>query len=170
MKSTILLAVAAALLAPHGNAQNAKAEQEVRDLEQKYNAAYARNDLAEYFSYLANDFNQYLPGGRTNKQSYVDSWTKNINAGNKVLAADLSDLVIQSNPTGDAVVASYVLRVKEHSVRTNSDGESEYQETDVWFKRRGEWKVVHLNYAPKRAPRPQGQGGGSGQGAPTQNH
>jgi len=23
-----------------------------------------------------------------------------------------------------------------------------FQESDVWFKRNGEWKVVHLHYSP----------------------
>jgi hypothetical protein len=40
-------------------------EQEIRELEDKINGAYAANDLPAYFSYYATDFTQWLPEGRT---------------------------------------------------------------------------------------------------------
>jgi ketosteroid isomerase-like protein len=128
------------------------AEQEVRDFEQKYNGAYAANDLATYFSYLAPDFVQWLPSGRTDKASYQQSWTRFITGGGKILAADFSDLHIKIGPSGDTAVASYLLRVKTHSARGDSD--DTYQESDVLFRRDGAWKVVYLHYsaAPKKTP------------------
>ena len=127
-------------------------EQELRDFEQKYNGAYAANDLPTYFSYLAPDFVQWLPSGRTDKASYQQSWTRFITGGGKVLAADLSDLQIKMGPSGDTAVASYLLHVKTHSARGDSD--ETYQETDVLFRRDGVWKVVYLHYsaAPKKTP------------------
>ena len=128
------------------------AEQEIRDFEQKYNGAYAANDLPTYFSYLAPDFVQWLPSGRTDKASYQQSWTRFITGGGKVLAADFSDLQIKMGPSGDTAVASYLLHVKTHSARGDSD--ETYQETDVLFRREGAWKVVYLHYsaAPKKTP------------------
>ncbi len=128
------------------------AEREVRELEQKYNGAYAANDLPTYFGYLAPDFVQWLPSGRTDKATYQQSWTRFITNGGKVLAADVSDLQIKVGPSGDTAVASYLLHVKTHSARGDSD--ETYQETDVLFKRDGAWKVVYLHYspAPKKAP------------------
>ena len=122
------------------------AEQEVRDLEQKYNAAYAANDLPAYFAYLAPDFMQWLPSGRTDKASYEQSWTRFITGGGKVTSVDLSEMQIKIGPAGDSAVASYLLHVKTHSTRGDSD--DTYQETDVLFKRAGAWKVVYLHYSP----------------------
>jgi ketosteroid isomerase-like protein len=122
------------------------AEKEVLALEQQYNSAYAANDLPKYFSFLADDFSQFLPSGRTDKASYVKSWTRFLERGGKVMLAEFSDMKIQVNPTGDAAVASYLLHVKTQSARGLAD--DFYQESDVLFKRGGEWKVVHLNYAP----------------------
>src|SRR5262249_22826052 len=126
-------------------------EAQIREFETVYNAAYAANDLPKYFSYLAPDFAQWLPSGRTDKAAYQQSWTRFINGGGKVLSAEFSDLQIKVGPSGDTAVASYLLHVKTHSTRGDSD--ETYQETDVLFKRDGAWKVVYLHYspAPKKA-------------------
>src|SRR5688572_9157102 len=79
------------------HAQSA-AEKEIRDLEQKYNDAYAANDLPAYFGYLASDFAQWLPSGRTDKASYEASWTRYIKGGGKVLEAEISDLQVKVGP------------------------------------------------------------------------
>ena len=134
-----------------GAATPSTAEREVRDLEQKYNGAYAANDLPTYFAYLAADFVQWLPSGRTDKSAYQQSWTRFITNGGKVTAAEIGDLQIKIGPSGDSAVASYLLQVKTHSPRGDSD--DTYQETDVLFKRDGAWKIVYLHYspAPKKA-------------------
>ena len=144
-----LAAVPAAAQSP------AALEQQIRDLEQKYNAAYAANDLPTYFSYLADDFGQWLPSGRTDKASYQTSWTRFITGGGKVLSAELSDVQVKVSPVGDTAVVSYLLHVKTQSSRGTAD--ETYQETDVWFKRNNDWKVVFLHYAPapaRRSPQP----------------
>lgn len=131
----------------------AAVEKQIRDLEQKYNAAYAANDLPTYFSYLADDFGQWLPSGRTDKASYQTSWTRFITGGGKVLSAELSDVQVKVSPAADSAVVSYLLHVKTQSNRGTAD--ETYQETDVWFKRGNDWKVVSLHYsaaAPRRNP------------------
>ena len=144
----------ALLIAVPAAAQSAAGvEQQIRDLEQKYNAAYAANDLPAYFGYLATDFSQWLPSGRTDKASYQTSWTRFITNGGKVLSAELSDLRVAVGPNGDSAVASYLLHVKTQSTRGTSD--ETYQETDVWFKRDGAWKIVFLHYSPAPAKRSQ---------------
>jgi ketosteroid isomerase-like protein len=144
----ITLALGASLLPAQNNAKQAAAEKEILELEKQYNGAYAANDLPRYFSFLAEDFNQWLPSGRTDKASYQKSWTRFIEGGGKVLKAEFSNMVIQISPEGDSAIASYLLNVGTHSARGDSD--EFYQESDVFFKRNGEWKIVHLNYAPAR--------------------
>ncbi len=148
MKTSFVLLFTAISLAAQSTPQQMAAEKEVLDLEQKYNGAYGANDLPTYFSFLADDFSQFLPSGRTDKPSYQKSWTRFIEGGGKVMLAEFTDMKIQVNPAGDAAVASYLLHVKTQSKRGLAD--EYFQESDVLFKRGGQWKLVHLNYAPAK--------------------
>jgi ketosteroid isomerase-like protein len=128
-------------------AQQADTQQLIRDLEEKMNAAYAANDLPTYFAYYADDFTQWLPEGRTDLPQYEKQWTAFIRSGGKIEAAQPADMHIQVGPSGDSVVASYLLHVKTRSPKGEVSDE-DFQESDVWFKRNGTWKVVHLHYSP----------------------
>jgi ketosteroid isomerase-like protein len=132
-------------------AQSSDVQKEIQDLEDKSNAAYAANDLPTYFSFYAQDFTQWLPEGRTNLPEYVKMWTDNIKQGGKIEADHISDMHVQVDPSGDTAVASYLLHVRERTPKGEiNDGD--WHETDVWFKRDGVWKIVHLHYsaAPKK--------------------
>ena len=129
----------------------ANAEQEVRDFEQRANAAYEANDLPKYFSFYAKDFSQFLPEGRTDLPAYQKEWTEYIQSGNRVEKVQLSDMHVQVGPSGDTAVASYMLHVRT-KLKDGKISEEDNQESDVLFKRNGEWKVVFLHYsaAPKK--------------------
>jgi len=154
MMTVIMLSLIAALAAPQAptSTSMSAAQREILELEQRYNASYAANDLPTYFGYLAPDFAQWLPSGRTDKAAYQQSWTRFITGGGKVLSADISDVQITIGPSGDTAVASYLLRVKTRSARGESD--DTYQETDVLFKRNGAWTIVYLHYSPSPAKKP----------------
>jgi ketosteroid isomerase-like protein len=156
MKTGTFLAIFAVLAAALSTmplfAQPSDVEKQIRDLEDKANAAYAANDLPTYFSYYAPDFTQWLPDGRTDLPQYVKMWTYNIKQGGKIEADRVSDLHIQLGPSGDTAVASYLLHVKERSPK-GEVSDADYHESDVWFKRDGVWKIVHLHYSP--APKKQ---------------
>jgi hypothetical protein len=62
-------------------------EQQIRELEETINGAYAANDLPTYFSYYASDFSQWLPEGRTDLPTYQKDWTNFIQSGGRVEAA-----------------------------------------------------------------------------------
>jgi ketosteroid isomerase-like protein len=129
-------------------------EQQIRDLEEKINGAYAANDLPTYFSYYATDFSQWLPEGRTDLPTYQKDWTGFIQSGGRVESATFSDLLIQMGPSGDTAVASYILRVRTRNAK-GVVSEEDNQESDVFFKRGGTWKIVFLHYSPapkKKAP------------------
>jgi ketosteroid isomerase-like protein len=126
-------------------------EQQIRELEDKVNGAYAANDLTTYFSYYAPDFSQWLPEGRTDLGTYQKEWTGFIQGGGRVESANYSDLHIQVGPSGDTAVASYILRVRTRNAK-GEVSEEDNQESDVFFKRGGAWKIVFLHYslAPKK--------------------
>jgi ketosteroid isomerase-like protein len=128
-------------------AQSTGVEQQIRELEQKMNDAYGKNDLPTYFSYYAPDFVQWLPEGRTDLDKYKKDWTEYIKKGNQVQEVKLKDVTVRVGPSQDSAVFAYILYVKT-KLADGKVTEEENQETDVWFKRQGEWKVVTLHYSP----------------------
>ena len=105
--AVILLAVAS--LYPKAAMAQSAAEQEISELEQKMNAAYAANDLPTYFAFYSKDFTQWLPEGRTDLPQYEKMWTGFIKSGGAVVSDEISDMHIQIGPSGDTAVASYLL-------------------------------------------------------------
>jgi ketosteroid isomerase-like protein len=146
----VLLVMLLAAAAPAGAQPPASAaEREVRAVVAAYNADYAANDLDAYFKAFAPDLTQWFPEGRVDLPSYRASWGKYIGAGNRLQGAEVRDLRVQIGPSGDAAVATYVLRVTTRTVQGAVSVEDN-QETDVLFKRAGAWTIVHVNYAPAR--------------------
>lgn len=140
---------AAALLLTKSHAATTP-EQEVRDVEKQANAAYEANDLQKYFSFYADDFTQYLPEGRSDLAAYKKEWTGYIGEGNRVQTVSLTDMQVQVGPSGDSAVASYIIHVRT-KLKDGKITDEDNQESDVLFKRNGQWKVVFLHYsaAPK---------------------
>ena len=117
-----------------------------------YNAAYGRNDLDAYFTSFAPDLTQWFPSGRVDLPSYQASWRKYIGEGNRLEGVEVRDLRVQIGPSADTAVATYILRVTERTAKGEVTTEDN-QETDVLFKRNGQWTIVHVNYAPARKPK-----------------
>ena len=147
LAAALMLLISVAFLAPSAKPGAASAEDEVRDLEQRVNAAYQANDLPKYFSYYAADFSQFLPEGRTDLDGYKKEWTTYIGEGNRVQKVEISDLHIQIGPNKDTAVASYTLHVRT-KLKDGKITDEDNQESDIFFKRNGEWKIVFLHYSP----------------------
>jgi ketosteroid isomerase-like protein len=128
------------------------AETDVRNVVLAVNKAYAQNDLPTYWSHYDPTLTQWWPEGRVELPSYQRQWTDYINTGGRVLAADVSDLQIQVDPTGDAAVATYRLRIKTRNP-DKTEATQEIQETDVLFRRERVWKIVHLHYSNVAQPK-----------------
>lgn len=150
MKLSILHSCALLLFALPALA-DAGAKADIRQLEQEFNAAYAANDLDKYFGYYSDDAVLWFPEGRTDVPSYRKMWTDYIKGGAKLQSATLSDTHIHLSPQGDTAIASYVLRVKTLEANQKVTDEA-FQETDVWFKTAGGWKIAHVHYSA--APKP----------------
>ncbi|HSC46334.1 MAG TPA: nuclear transport factor 2 family protein [Candidatus Acidoferrum sp.] len=149
--SALLLILPATFLVLLAGPKPGSVEEEVRNFEQRANAAYEANDLPKYFSFYASDFSQFLPEGRTDLPAYKKEWTEYIGEGNRVQKVDLSDMKIQLGPNQDTAVASYLIHVRT-KLKDGKVTDEDNQESDVLFKRNGEWKVVFLHYssAPKK--------------------
>ena len=124
---------------------------DIRQLEQDFNAAYAANDLERYFGFYTDDAVMWFQDGRTDTPSYKKMWADYLKTGAAIKAGTTSDMHIRLSPRGDVAIASYLLRLttidadkKEHT--------DNYQESDVWFKTEGGWKITHVHYSD--APKP----------------
>ena len=149
--AALLLTVPVAFLALPVSPKPPSVEDEIRSFEQRANAAYEANDLPKYFSFYASDFSQFLPEGRTDIAQYQKDWTAYIGEGNRVQKVTIADMHIQVGPSKDTAVASYILHVQT-KLKDGKISDEDNQESDVLFKRNGEWKVVFLHYsaAPKK--------------------
>jgi ketosteroid isomerase-like protein len=137
--------------------QPAKAEQEVRDAVKQIVAAYAENDIAKYFAFYAPDMTVLRATGRWTTQGYQDRWKQVVDGGGGVASADVVDLQVQVSPSGDSAVASYQMPVKPRYPNAEAaKGQATqiiYYMTDVYFRRNGQWKIVHLHWTVQPPPR-----------------
>jgi ketosteroid isomerase-like protein len=149
--AALILAAPMAYLALQAKPLPASVEDQIKDVEQRANAAYEANDLPKYFSFYAPDFTQFLPEGRTDLPQYQKDWTAYIGEGNRIQKVEISDMHIQLGPNKDTAVASYILHVRTKA-KDGKITDEDNQESDVLFKRNGDWKVVFLHYsaAPKK--------------------
>jgi ketosteroid isomerase-like protein len=138
------------LLASASAGQQDATENEVRDLVVAFNDAYARNDLETYFDYYDENATQWWESGRVSVADYKKQWYALIEGGGGVEKNELSDIRVQVGPSGDTAVATYRVDVVTRATDGTRSNESAW-ETDVWFRRGGRWKVVHLHYNSRPA-------------------
>jgi ketosteroid isomerase-like protein len=119
---------------------------DILQLEQDFNAAYAANDLDKYFGYYSDDAILWFQDGRTDIPSYKKEWAGFIKSGGQIKAGTTSDMHIRFSPRADAAIASYLLHLKTQKADQTVADEI-FQETDVWFKTAGGWKITHVHYS-----------------------
>jgi ketosteroid isomerase-like protein len=136
----------AALAVPLAHAAAPAPADEIRKLEADINASYAANDLTKYFAYYADDFRGLFPEGPTTLAQYRKMWTDFIHSGGAIVSFVYTDLQVQVAPSGDAAVASYRAAVRTKNP-DNKQVDEKYLETDVFFRRAGQWKLVEVHYS-----------------------
>jgi ketosteroid isomerase-like protein len=146
------LALAIAALTSPADAASESTEMRIVALEGAVNAAYAANDLPKYFTFYADDLRALFAEGPTTLPAYKSDWTAFIKGGGGIVSFKDSDMRVQVSPGGDAAVASYLAAVTTR-FPGKGDVKTSYSETDVWFRRNGDWKIVEIHYSenPKAA-------------------
>ena len=141
------VALAMALVPPAPATTPSPVDAEIGRLERDWNQAYGANDLPKYFGVYADDAVLVFDGERSSLADYRKSWTASVAAGNRLESVRLTDLVIRAAPSGDTAVASYQLEVRTLHPAGKATDDEHFFETDVWQKRGGAWKVVHVHYS-----------------------
>jgi ketosteroid isomerase-like protein len=148
LSALCLSALLFAGLAAHAHAAP---KSDILKLEDDFNAAYFANDLDKYFAFYADDAILWFPEGRTDIPSYKKEWAEFIKSGGGIQEGSMSDMHVRFSPLGDTAIASYLLHLKTRQADKKVLDEV-YQESDVWFKAAGGWKIAHVHYAPATPP------------------
>ena len=150
MRSVLLVFAALALAPAMGLAAPAAApaaiEKEIVALEDAMNKAYAANDLPTYFGYYAGDVSAIFYNQRTTLEAYRTMWTAAVRS-DPIEAVGTHDMQVRVSAAADVAVASYQIDVRTHHASGPATDEHAF-ETDVWERRGGVWKVVHVQYSP----------------------
>jgi ketosteroid isomerase-like protein len=130
-----------------GAAAGDAARAEVLQAEESVRRTFVANELEAYYAHFADDLRVWTPEGETGLSAYRSTWTAYITGGARVLWLEYIDMQIAVSPAADAAVATFRVRV---GIREAGGAEraSEYQESDVWFRRGTRWQIVHAHYSP----------------------
>jgi ketosteroid isomerase-like protein len=145
-----LLSLTALVPLARAATDTAAIESEISRLEHVWNDAYGSNSLQKYFSYYAEDPILVFYNERTTLADYRKLWTETTKT-EPVESAKMSDIEIRVGPSGDTAVASYQLEVRQR----HTDGKTTVEhafETDVWFNRKGEWRIHAVHYSTANSP------------------
>jgi len=144
--STFFLALVSTPVFSSDTSPAQTAADEVRQLVIAFNQAYEDNELEGYFSHYLANASLWTNEEYSTVEAYRASWSEFIEAGGAVQKNALSELNVRVSPAGDSAVASYRLDI-ETMQPDGSVSTDRAQETDVWFKIDGAWKIAHLHYA-----------------------
>ena len=145
-----LLSLTALVPLARATTGTAAIENEISLLEHVWNDAYGSNNLQKYFSYYAEDPLLVFYNERTTLADYRKLWTETTKT-EPVESAKMSDIEIRVAPSGDTAVASYQLEVRQRHTNGKTTVEHAF-ETDVWFNRKGEWRIHAVHYSTANSP------------------
>ena len=110
-------------------------------LENKWNAAYQRGDIATMGSLLADDFIITVEDGSTfSKAGYI---AHNGDSTVHVEKSEMTDLKIRMHDNAAVVTGAY------HEKGTSKGNPYEYRDrfTDIWMNINGRWQVIASHYS-----------------------
>jgi uncharacterized protein (TIGR02246 family) len=121
-------------------------EKEIVALEDAMNNAYAANDLPKYFGFYAEDVSAIFYNERTTLPAYRTMWTAAVRT-DPIEAVSTHDMQVRVSAAADVAIASYRIDVRTAHAKGPATDEHAF-ETDIWERRDGAWKVVHVQYSP----------------------
>ena len=110
-------------------------------LENKWNAAYQRGDIATMGSLLADDFIITVEDGSTfSKAGYI---AHNGDSTVHVKKSEMTDLKVRMHDNAAVVTGAY------HEKGTSKGNPYEYRDrfTDIWMNINGRWQVIASHYS-----------------------
>lgn len=139
----VVVASLAVCALPWAAAQNSPetSSSNILALENQWNGAYKRSDIATMNSLLADDFIITVEDGSTfSKPGYI---AHNGDSTIHVEISEMSDLKVRMHGNAAVVTGSY------HEKGTDKTKAYEYRDrfTDVWMNIKGRWQVIASHYS-----------------------
>ena len=113
----------------------------------RYNTAYAANDYETYLSSYAEDIAIIDIFGITDFNDYAETTRATIEAGGGVLEYQVLSQTIRLGPGEKTAIVVMQLRVVTRDADGKRQPEQFAQETDVLFRRDGQWKIANQHYS-----------------------
>ena len=118
---------------------------ELRQILRDLPGIYGSGDVAGYLEYLAPDLTSYFEGVISNYDETCRFIWSLFDGGGKILEFNTGDRShVAFSEDGNAATLCYPWREKFRF----ADGrvtDTEYYQTEVWFWRSGQWKMVHAH-------------------------
>ncbi len=119
-------------------------EDELRDIMQRLPELYRDGDIAGYLSHYASNLQAYYSGASMRFEEARNFIISLFESGGKTINFEMSKPTIQFSENSTAAVISYTWR-ERFRFKDGKETDTEYYETDVWFKRSREWKIVNVH-------------------------
>ena len=117
---------------------------ELRSIMRRLPDIYRAGDISAYLAHYAPDISANFSGSVMSSDEARKFITSLFEGGGKTLDFQIGDPQMQFSESGDAAIVRYPWRERF----LYSDGhqtDTEYYETDVWYRRNGEWKIAHVH-------------------------
>ena len=128
--------------------------EDLRSIMRRLPDIYRAGDIAAYLTHYAHDISANFSGAIMNSDEARKFIASLFEGGGKTLHFQMGDPQMQFSENGDAAIVRYPWRERFRY----SDGRQtdiEYYETDVWFRRNGEWKIAHVHQSTIKEHPPQ---------------
>ncbi len=155
---TILILTAAASFPAIAQTSPAKeagtVEQEIMELEKKWNAAIQSQDVSRMGQFLADSyFLAVAVQGRSLQIVPRERWLENLKFY-KIHSHSIDDIKV--NVYGDTAVVIMLFTQKATIGRTPTDRSAQFLITDIWVRRKEGWRVAERHSSrPEQPPTPQ---------------
>lgn len=117
---------------------------ELRNIMLRLPEIYRQGDIDGYLSHYASDITANFSGTLLNFDE-ARAFLKSLFAGNgKTLSFEIGEPQIQFSENEEAAIVRYPWR-ERFLFGDGRETDTEYYETDVWYRRNGEWKIAHVH-------------------------
>lgn len=119
--------------------------EELRRIVQGLGDIYKAGDFAGYLDHYASDITMFFAGTVMTAGEVRQFIASLFESGGKVLDFQIGSRDhIQFSASGDAAIVSYPWRERfRHPGGSETD--TEYHQSEVWFRRNGAWKIAHIH-------------------------
>lgn len=118
--------------------------EELRNTLRRLPDIYRAGDISAYLAHYAPDISAYFSGILMSSEEARKFITSLFEGNGKTLDFQMGDPQVQFSESEEAAIVRYPWR--EHfRYGDGRETDTEYYETDVWFRRNGEWKIVNIH-------------------------